>query len=128
MLIVGGPDPSPDETLAAALAADPRCEQIARAHSADEAFDLAMQLHPQLVLVTDNPAKQGWAEGLTRLREQSPESLIFIVTDVSGVLEIDAVTRALSVDGFVNRDRLAPDVGQALLDASLLSRASSTSV
>jgi DNA-binding NarL/FixJ family response regulator len=106
--------------LAETLRADERCGVVACARSRSEALALASEVQPHLIVISDRSLAARGSDGLSAVLEASPEARVFVLTDVSGALRADAHDGGPAVAGYLNRDLLSPDLGPALVDATLI--------
>jgi chemotaxis response regulator CheB len=77
---------------------------VGYARSIPDAVVLAADLHPDVIVLDDQLARDDADGGLAALRRASPEASIFIVTDVRHVLELACGHK--DVAGYLNRARL----------------------
>jgi DNA-binding NarL/FixJ family response regulator len=104
------------ETLATTLELD-GLDVVGMAHDGREAARLADLLLPDLVLMDlDMPVMDG-IEATRRIREALPSTRIVIITGSDSVDDVDRARRA-GAAGYVTKDRLAADLGAAILAAA----------
>jgi DNA-binding NarL/FixJ family response regulator len=101
------------ETLATTLELD-GLDVVGRAQDGREAARLARLLLPDLVLLDlDMPVMDG-IEATRRIRRALPSARVVIVTGSDSADDVDRARRA-GAAGYVTKDRLAADLGAAIL-------------
>ena len=106
------------KTLQAVLAGDQRIEVVGRASNGAEALRLASSLSPSVVLMDlDMPIMDGF-EATRRLKELELDLSVVILTASDAR---DDATRALAAGaiGYVTKDRVVAELGDAILDVAL---------
>ena len=104
------------ESLATTLELD-GLDVVGKAHDGREAARLARLLLPDLVLMDlDMPVMDG-IEATLRIREALPAARVVIVTGSDSAEDVDRARRA-GATGYVTKDRLAADLGAAILAAA----------
>jgi two-component system nitrate/nitrite response regulator NarL len=114
-VLVADDEPLFVDTVKALLAGDDRVEIVGTANNGQDAVDLATALEPDVTLMDISMPVLDGIEAARRIRLQTPNATILILTGSSIAADIDRARQA-GVAGFLTKDRLGTQLVDAILD------------
>jgi len=105
------------EALEAILSGEERIEVVGRAGDGQQAVDLALELHPDVVLMDISMPVMDGFEATRRIRAADPQSCVLMLTGSNSPLDVDRARRA-GVAGYVTKDRIAAQLIAAILEVA----------
>lgn len=105
------------EALEAILSGEERIEVVARAGDGQQAVDLALELHPDVVLMDISMPVMDGFEATRRIRAADPQACVLMLTGSNSPLDVDRARRA-GVAGYVTKDRIAAQLIAAILEVA----------
>jgi DNA-binding NarL/FixJ family response regulator len=103
------------EMLEALLAADGRIEVVGKAANGRQAVELAVTLSPDVTLMDISMPQMDGIEAVRRIREQSPDACILMLTGSSIATDVDR-SRQAGAAGFLTKDRIATQLVDSILE------------
>jgi DNA-binding NarL/FixJ family response regulator len=105
------------EALEAILSTDGRIRVVGRAADGQEAIDLVLDRHPDVVLMDiAMPVLDGIA-ATEAIRDHSPGTRVIVLTGSAAPHDISRA-RAAGAAGYVTKDQIAGDLVRAILDVA----------
>ncbi len=105
------------EALEAILSTDGRIRVVGRAADGQEAIDVVLDQHPDVVLMDiAMPVLDGIA-ATEAIREQSPGTRVIVLTGSAATHDVSRA-RAAGAAGYVTKDQIAGDLVRAILDVA----------
>jgi DNA-binding NarL/FixJ family response regulator len=105
------------EALEAILSTDGRIRVVGRAADGQEAIDVVLDQHPDVVLLDiAMPVLDGIA-ATEAIREQSPGTRVIVLTGSAATHDVSRA-RAAGAAGYVTKDQIAGDLVRAILDVA----------
>ena len=105
------------EALEAILAMDPRVEVVGHASDGAEAVELTTRRQPDLVLMDISMPVMDGIEAAKRIKEQSPDVSILMLTGSNSRTDVDRARQA-GAAGYVTKDRIAAELVDAILEVA----------
>jgi DNA-binding NarL/FixJ family response regulator len=103
------------EMLEALLAADPRIDVVGKAANGRQAVELALTLSPDVTLMDISMPQMDGIEAVRRIREQSPDACVLMLTGSSIATDVDR-SRQAGAAGFLTKDRIATQLVDSILE------------
>jgi DNA-binding NarL/FixJ family response regulator len=105
------------EALEAILSTDGRIRVVGRAADGQEAIDIVVEEHPDVVLMDiAMPVLDGIA-ATEAIRVQSPGTRVIVLTGSAATHDVSRA-RAAGAAGYVTKDQIAGDLVRAILDVA----------
>jgi DNA-binding NarL/FixJ family response regulator len=105
------------EALEAILAAESRIEVVGRARNGAEAFEMALDLKPDVVLMDISMPVMDGIEATRRIRDERPEACVLMLTGSNAAADVDR-SRDAGAAGYVTKDRIASELVDAIVDTA----------
>src|SRR5436309_7678478 len=105
------------EALEAILAGESSIEVVGRARNGAEALELALELEPDLILMDISMPVMDGVEATRRIREARPGACVLMLTGSNAAADIDR-SRDAGAAGYVTKDRIAPQLVEAIVEAA----------
>jgi two-component system, NarL family, nitrate/nitrite response regulator NarL len=114
-VLIADDEPLFVDTVKALLAGDDRVEVVGTAGNGQDAVDLATAIEPDLTLMDISMPVLDGIEAARRIRLESPNVTVLILTGSSIATDIDRARQA-GVAGFLTKDRLGTQLVDAILE------------
>jgi two-component system, NarL family, nitrate/nitrite response regulator NarL len=114
-VLIADDEPLFVETVKALLAGDSRLEVVGTAGNGQDAVDLAVALAPDVTLMDISMPVMDGIEATRRIREQSPDACVLVLTGSSISADVDRARQA-GVAAFLTKDRLGTQLVNAILE------------
>jgi two-component system nitrate/nitrite response regulator NarL len=105
------------EALEAILAAESRIDVVGRARNGAEAFEMALDLKPDVVLMDISMPVMDGIEATRRIRDERPEACVLMLTGSNAAADVDR-SRDAGAAGYVTKDRIASELVDAIVDTA----------
>jgi DNA-binding NarL/FixJ family response regulator len=105
------------EALEAILAAESSIEIVGRARNGSEAFEMAVELDPDVVLMDISMPVMDGVEATRRIRQARPHACVLMLTGSNAAADVDR-SRDAGAAGYVTKDRIASELVDAIVEAA----------
>jgi DNA-binding NarL/FixJ family response regulator len=105
------------EALEAILAAESSIEVVGRARNGSEAFEMAVELDPDVILMDISMPVMDGVEATRRIRDARPQACVLMLTGSNAAADVDR-SRDAGAAGYVTKDRIASELVDAIVEAA----------